>query len=73
MASTIAGILKLYEEVLTHQECTATAAQFLTRLPDDLCADALFRAIASVRTSAQKRTFAQILQEHMDAMSAADV
>ncbi|XP_045124640.1 TBC1 domain family member 14-like isoform X1 [Portunus trituberculatus] len=67
------GILKLYEEVLTHQECTATAAQFLTRLPDDLCADALFRAIASVRTSAHKRTFAQILQEHMDAMSAADV
>lgn len=67
------GILKLYEEVLMTQECTATAAQFLTRLPDDLCADALFRAIASVRTSAHKRTFTQVLQEHMDAMSATDV
>nr|XP_045597853.1 TBC1 domain family member 14-like [Procambarus clarkii] len=61
------GILKLYETVITNQECTATAAQFLTRLPEDLCAEALFRAIASVRTSAHKRTFSQILQAHMDA------
>lgn len=69
----IAGILKLYETVLTTQECTATAAQFLTRLPDDLCADALFRAIASVRTSAHKRTFAHILQAHMDAVASSTV
>lgn len=71
--SGLPGILKLYEEVLMNQECTATAAQFLTRLPDDLCVDSLFRAIASVRTSAHKRTLAQILQENMDAMSASDV
>ncbi|XP_042225776.1 TBC1 domain family member 14-like isoform X2 [Homarus americanus] len=63
------GILKLYETVVTNQECTATAAQFLTRLPDDLCVDALFRAIASVRTSAHKRTFTQILQAHTDAVA----
>ncbi|KAK8724067.1 hypothetical protein OTU49_011428 [Cherax quadricarinatus] len=63
------GILKLYDTVLTNQECTATAAQFLTRLPEDLCAEALFRAIASVRTSAHKRTFSQILQAHMDAVA----
>ncbi|XP_071520095.1 uncharacterized protein [Panulirus ornatus] len=67
------GILKLYETVLTNQECTATAAQFLTRLPDDLCADALFRAIASVRTSAHKRTFTHILQAHMDAVAPSTV
>ena len=69
MPLIFAGILKLYEEVLTNQECTATAAQFLTRLPEDLCPDALFRAIASVRTSAHKRTVTQILQEHMDAIA----
>ncbi|KAK7066370.1 hypothetical protein SK128_001112 [Halocaridina rubra] len=62
------GILKMYEPVLMNQECTATAAQFLTRLPEDLCVDALFKAIASVRTSAQKRTFTHILQAHMDAI-----
>lgn len=67
------GILKLYETVLTNQECTATAAQFLTRLPEDLGADALFRAIASVRTSAHKRTFTQILQAHMDAAASHSV
>ncbi|XP_068207350.1 TBC1 domain family member 14-like [Palaemon carinicauda] len=67
------GILKLYETSLLNQECTATAAQFLTRLPDDLCVDALFRAISSVRTSAHKRTFSQILQAHMGAVASSAV
>ncbi|KAK3851910.1 hypothetical protein Pcinc_041471 [Petrolisthes cinctipes] len=59
------GILKLYEGELRAQECTATAAQFLTRLPDDLCADSLFRVLSSVRTSVHRRPFATILQAHM--------
>lgn len=67
------GILKLYETSLMNQECTATAAQFLTRLPEDLCVDALFRAISSVRTSAHKRTFSQILQAHMGAVAGSAV
>ncbi|XP_076034464.1 TBC1 domain family member 12-like isoform X2 [Oratosquilla oratoria] len=60
------GILKLYENVLLHQDCTATAAQFLTRLPEDLSTEALFRHIALVHTGIQKRTFSQILHAHME-------
>ncbi|CAL4141674.1 unnamed protein product [Meganyctiphanes norvegica] len=59
------GIVKMYCDVLTEQECTTTAAQFLTRLPDNMCTEALFTAIQAIRMTAAKRTFEQILQHHI--------
>lgn len=37
-------------------------AQFLTRLPDDLSADQLFKSIQSVNTNIGKQTFNQIVE-----------
>ena len=59
------GILKYYEGVLTQQQCTATTAQFLIRLPEDLISDELFKVISTVHTSVAKKSFSTIFQSHV--------
>uniref|UniRef100_A0A6A7G0G3 TBC1 domain family member 14 n=1 Tax=Hirondellea gigas TaxID=1518452 RepID=A0A6A7G0G3_9CRUS len=58
------GILKLYERELLSQECTTTAAQFLTRLPTNTSEQQLFAAINKISMPAGRRGFAAILSRH---------
>lgn len=57
---TALGILKMFEDILlTHD--FIHCVQFLTKLPDTLCADTLFRNIDSIRMNVDKKRFTQIL------------
>jgi len=55
------GILALYEEELLRENDFVNLAQFLSRLPDDINADLLFKEIEGINMVANKRTFHQIL------------
>ncbi|XP_060072002.1 TBC1 domain family member 14-like [Ylistrum balloti] len=57
---TALGILKMHENVLIQHDFIH-CVQFLTKLPETLCADALFRSIESVRMNIDKKRFTQIL------------
>ncbi|XP_033756620.1 TBC1 domain family member 14-like [Pecten maximus] len=57
---TALGILKMFENVLIHHDFIH-CVQFLTKLPDTLCADTLFRNIESIRMNIDKKRFTQIL------------
>ncbi|KAK3095375.1 hypothetical protein FSP39_013939 [Pinctada imbricata] len=63
--TTALGILKMYEEVLVHQDFIHLA-QFLTRLPESLSADDLFRSIENIRMTIDKKRFTQILNSKKD-------
>ncbi|XP_076466923.1 TBC1 domain family member 12-like [Babylonia areolata] len=62
---TALGILKLFEAPLLKMDFISVA-QFLTKLPDDLCSDALFRSIDTVRMSIDKRRFPAVLATKKD-------
>ncbi|XP_005090343.1 TBC1 domain family member 12 [Aplysia californica] len=53
---TAIGILKLYEVVLMKMDFIHMA-QFLTKLPEDICADHLFKEVDGVRMNIDKRGF----------------
>lgn len=55
-----AGILKLYEEILIHQEFILLA-QFLTKLPENISSDSLFKSIELINMNIDKKKFSQIL------------
>ncbi|XP_052315281.1 TBC1 domain family member 14-like isoform X2 [Oncorhynchus keta] len=55
------GILRLYEDVLTHMDFIHNA-QFLTRLPDHIPPDQLFSHIHAVHMTSKNRKWAQVLQ-----------
>ncbi|CAH2006064.1 unnamed protein product [Acanthoscelides obtectus] len=59
---TALGILHLNQESLMTMDFLH-GAQFLTRLPDDLSSDLLFKSIQSVNTTIGKRTFTQIVDK----------
>lgn len=61
---TALGILHMYEKQLLGLDFVH-GAQFLTRLPDSLSADVLFKSIASIRLTIGKQTFSQVLSTHM--------
>lgn len=44
-------------------------AQFLTRLPDDLSAEQLFKSIQAVNTNAGKQTFNQIVDRYSSSLA----
>ena len=52
----LTGILKLYAGVLEKMDFIHMA-QFLTKLPEDICGDKLFKEVDSVRMSIDKRGF----------------
>nr|XP_027795537.2 TBC1 domain family member 14 isoform X1 [Marmota flaviventris] len=56
---TALGILKLFEDILTRMDFIHSA-QFLTRLPEDLPADEVFAAIATVQMQSRNKKWAQI-------------
>uniref|UniRef100_A0AAR2LUG9 Rab-GAP TBC domain-containing protein n=1 Tax=Pygocentrus nattereri TaxID=42514 RepID=A0AAR2LUG9_PYGNA len=57
---TALGILRLYEDVLTHMDFIHNA-QFLTRLPEHINAHTLFSSIAAVSMSCRNRKWTQVL------------
>ncbi|KAK3587488.1 hypothetical protein CHS0354_003630 [Potamilus streckersoni] len=63
---TALGILKLYEKVLMSLDFIHLA-QFLTRLPEDIQQDHLFKAIEHIQMTVDKKKFSQILAAKRDA------
>ena len=59
------GILKLYEKILLKMDFIHVA-QFLTKLPEDLCGEELFREVETVHMNIEKRKFAAVLASHKD-------
>nr|XP_030732724.1 TBC1 domain family member 14 isoform X1 [Globicephala melas] len=57
---TALGLLKLFEDILTHMDFIHIA-QFLTRLPEDLPAEELFASIAAVQMQSRNKKWAQVL------------
>lgn len=57
---TALGILKLYEDILIHQEFILLA-QFLTKLPENISSDSLFKSIELINMNIDKKKFSQIL------------
>ncbi|CAG9771053.1 unnamed protein product [Ceutorhynchus assimilis] len=58
---TALGILHLYQSALLNMDFLH-GAQFLTKLPEDMSADQLFKSIQSVCTNVGKTTFSQIAE-----------
>ncbi|XP_014676975.1 PREDICTED: TBC1 domain family member 14-like [Priapulus caudatus] len=65
---TALGVLRMYEDMLLNPDMDFIhTAQFLTKLPDDISAEQLFRNIEHIRTHVDKRRFSQVLAHHMEA------
>ncbi|XP_067657722.1 TBC1 domain family member 14-like isoform X1 [Haliotis asinina] len=62
---TALGILRLYEGILINMDFIHLA-QFLTKLPEDISADNLFRNIDTIRMNSDKKKFAQVLSIHRE-------
>lgn len=58
---TALGILHLYQDELKDMDFI-TAAQFLTKLPDDLSSEALFRSISSISLTLDGMSFEELAQ-----------
>ncbi|CAH1782530.1 unnamed protein product [Owenia fusiformis] len=64
---TALGILKMYEETLMTMEFIHLA-QYLTKLPEDINGDILFRCIESIHMSIDKRKFSLILATNKESI-----
>ncbi|XP_071441998.1 TBC1 domain family member 14-like [Hetaerina americana] len=62
---TALGVLHLNQDLLLNLDFIR-GAQFLTRLPDDLSSDRLFRSIEAVRMNIGKMKFSDVLSQHME-------
>lgn len=62
---TVTGVLHLHQEALLKLDFIH-GAQFLTRLPDDLAADLLFRSIEAIHMNVGKQRFSEVLAHHID-------
>ncbi|XP_073692090.1 TBC1 domain family member 14 isoform X1 [Garra rufa] len=58
---TALGILRLYEDILTHMDFIHIA-QFLTRLPDYISAEEIFSSITTINMNSKNKKWAQVLQ-----------
>lgn len=56
----LSGLLKLFEDVLLNLDFIHLC-QFLTKLPDDLTGDLLFKSIECIHMNIDKKKFTQIL------------
>jgi hypothetical protein len=61
----VAGVLHLHQETLLKLDFIR-GAQFLTKLPDDLAADLLFRSIEAIHMNVGKQRFDEVLAHHID-------
>ncbi|CAE1277848.1 TBC1D14 [Acanthosepion pharaonis] len=68
---TALGILHLYQSLLLDMDFIHLA-QFLTKLPEDISSDQLFRNIQAIRLSIDKKKFAQVLAGHREARERSD-
>ncbi|XP_069678190.1 TBC1 domain family member 14-like isoform X2 [Periplaneta americana] len=59
------GVLHLHQDVLLRMDFIH-GAQFLTKLPDDLVADQLFRSIEAIHMNVGKQKFGEVLAQHID-------
>lgn len=59
------GVLHLHQEALLKLDFIH-GAQFLTRLPDDLAADLLFKSIEAIHMNVGKQRFSEVLAHHID-------
>lgn len=59
------GVLHLHQEALLKLDFIH-GAQFLTKLPDDLAADLLFRSIEAIHMNVGKQKFGEVLANHID-------
>jgi hypothetical protein len=62
---TVAGVLHLHQEALLKLDFIH-GAQFLTKLPDDLAADLLFRSIEAIHMNVGRQKFGEVLANHID-------
>ena len=60
-----AGILRLYQDVLLHLDFIHLA-QFLTKLPENICSERLFRNIDCIIMLIDKRKFGQVLADNKE-------
>ncbi|XP_026123535.1 TBC1 domain family member 14 isoform X1 [Carassius auratus] len=58
---TALGILRLYEDILTHMDFIHIA-QFLTRLPEYISADEIFSSTTTISMNSKNKKWAQVLQ-----------
>lgn len=58
---TALGILRLYEDILTHMDFIHIA-QFLTRLPDYISAEEIFSSITTINMNSKNKKWPQVLQ-----------
>ncbi|XP_043099855.1 TBC1 domain family member 14 isoform X1 [Puntigrus tetrazona] len=58
---TALGILRLYEDILTHMDFIHIA-QFLTRLPEYISAEEIFSSITTINMNSKNKKWAQVLQ-----------
>jgi hypothetical protein len=65
MHLTVSGVLHLHQEALLKLDFIH-GAQFLTKLPDDLAADLLFRSIESIHMNVGRQRFGEVLANHID-------
>ncbi|XP_014790974.1 mucin-17 [Octopus bimaculoides] len=68
---TALGILHLYQNLLLEMDFIHLA-QFLTKLPEDISSDQLFRSVQAIRLSIDKKKFAQVLAGHREARERSD-
>ncbi|GAB1604970.1 TBC1 domain family member 14-like [Argonauta hians] len=68
---TALGILHLYQNLLLEMDFIHLA-QFLTKLPEDISSDQLFRSVQAIRLSIDKKKFAQVLSGHREARERSD-
>ncbi|KAK9887169.1 hypothetical protein WA026_020622 [Henosepilachna vigintioctopunctata] len=61
---TALGILYLHQDVLLKMDFV-DGAQFLTRLPDNISTELLFKSIQTISMSIGKQSFGQIVEKHM--------
>lgn len=59
----ITGVVHMYQETLKEMDFLH-GSQFLTKLPDDICSDTLFRSIDLIRLSVGKLKFDCVLAKH---------
>uniref|UniRef100_A0A672KM74 TBC1 domain family member 14 n=1 Tax=Sinocyclocheilus grahami TaxID=75366 RepID=A0A672KM74_SINGR len=59
---TALGILRLYEDILTHMDFIHIA-QFLTRLPDYISAEEIFSSITTINMNSKNKKWAQVSQD----------
>ncbi|GLG94232.1 Ecotropic viral integration site 5 ortholog [Gryllus bimaculatus] len=62
---TALGVLHLHQDVLLQLDFLH-GAQFLTKLPDDLAADQLFKSIESIHMNIGKLRFSEVLASHIE-------